>query len=179
MTDVGWLTVVASIVEVDADSSDPDLAPDTSWPDGTVTLAPVGLSHPYLIHGVNGQIDGFEIPRTVTCRLVAGVLYPPDNLDSETGVRVLAPLQECFDELDWHWRATFKLSDGSTWPVEFTGAAGDTVNLAQVAYLSNLQSPSPVPQSWVQGVGEGTPDGMQPGQYLVDLNTSELYLVGV
>jgi hypothetical protein len=177
---IGYLRVNAQAIAALADSSDEGTRPDMLRHNGEVNIFPIGLpgNAPYLIHGVDAEIDMYVTPEAQKCRLVDGWLLPADPLSDEQEVRLIAPLQSCFDKINWFWRARFKLENGLTWEVDFTGQPDTLHVLPAVSYKGNLQAIAPaLPPVWVQ---EGTqiPEEARVGaDLLLDTTTGDLYLI--
>jgi hypothetical protein len=190
-SDVGYLTVVAFAAEALADSTDSGLQPDMLPLESTVVLAPVNLprDRPYAV-AINDQ--QILLPRAASCRMTGGILYPPndgsdakpgDVIAGNGGVQVVAPQQAALDLANWYWEAQFQPPAGARWKtftINFTGAPGDTVSLADAAVtmqnLNGLQL-TQQPSVWVQS-GTAINTLAKPGQFLLNTDTGDFYLIG-
>jgi hypothetical protein len=123
----GWMTVVLSGIQAFADTSDVGGEPDTIPMSGTVTLTP-GLSRP--IRQISTR-DFFAVAPTVAAFDGDGDLAYAGS----KGVRLVAPEWTDLTNTSWRWTAEVRPGPGQTWDafsVTFTGAPGETVNLADL-----------------------------------------------
>lgn len=125
--ELGWLTVTAKGILGLADSSDVGGDPDSIPVTGTVTLTP-GISRP------------IRIISTGQFLAVAPVVVDFDEdgelaYDGIKTVHLIAPQWTDLSNTTWSWTADVRPGPGQTWQpfsVSFTGAPGDTVNLASL-----------------------------------------------
>lgn len=191
---VGFLTVQAALRQALADSSDEGDQPDALPAYANVLIRPVGIppTRPFLVAGSPPAIYPVA---PVVCRVVDGVLYGPADGSAPTveetpaqPVRIIDPYSPGIDFTGWAWQADFTPINGGTWAafsITFNAATeedGTTVNLANAALLETNVNAAPQPITWVVA-GDGTnppeiPAGAQPGHFLLDSTTWDLYQIG-
>lgn len=182
--EVGWITVSGKGLLALADSTDPDSRPDARPMNGEVILSAVDLDGP-----VVALTSSTIVPiGTITAGFLEGELRPPKNgekgeLDPEGALNIVAPLQDELSHVGWLWEAWVKPGADAGWPefrIRFTGAPGETVDLAQELIRQIVSSPGTVlPPVWVVS-GTTPPAAARPGQFLYDESSTggDLYLIG-
>lgn len=181
--DIGYMTVSGQLLRGIADSNDADVTPDARPAIGTVTFT---SNAPVPTIAATDQI--MFIIDQVKCDLDAdGYLVAPTDGEgvapTDTAVRsvnLIAPNQASLSNVGWVWTATVKPGTGQRWAaftIKFTGVPGDVLDLSQAALAATTSSLTAQPVVWPVH-GTTIPTGAIPGQFLFDLDTDNLYLIG-
>lgn len=175
---VGYFTLDGTFAIGFADSTDGDAFPDSVLANGTVVATPLHGNDPLVVLSPKMLLSTYP----VTCTLVGGRVYGPDNGQSGTatvgtpGVRLIAPRQATIVPQNWAWQFDFTPADGESWAPFSRQISPEPDTTIDIADLVLLEPPISAPmfqinvfsvafdlEDWIPDVGYTPPPGFRPG----------------